>query len=108
LDGSLPRGELNIRLTGVFGYTDHDGSPVGATPEPLQDVVAVLAYRALADPTGQDIMLYEPARVRKAKTRDQEIVLATTVSAANASYTGDYRLDMILAQYLRPMYVGAV
>jgi hypothetical protein len=108
LAGNLPRGEQNIHIAGVYGYTDPDESPVGTTPVPLQEVVLALTHRSLADPEASDLTLWEPGRVRKAKTRDQEIQLATTISAANSALTGNSRLDGILGRYMRPPYVGAV
>lgn len=104
----LPQGELNVRVTGVFGYTDPDDSPIGMTPLPLQFVVQQLAYRKLVDPMATDPTLWNPAMVKKAKTRDQEIHFDNLISSNNAELTGNSKLDSILAQYMRPCYVGAV
>jgi hypothetical protein len=53
-------------------------------------------------------MLQNPGRVKKAKTRDQEIQFDTKGSAGDASstMTGDVRLDNILLSYCRPSHVG--
>ena len=29
---TFPKGTQNIQVTGVFGYTDYDGSTIGRTP----------------------------------------------------------------------------
>ena len=108
LVNTLPKGELNVKITGVFGYTDPDGTPTGGVPAPLQFVVEQLAYRKLADPSGTDPLLWNPSAIKKAKTRDQEIHFDTLISGANSELTGNARLDSILAQYMRPPYVGAV
>lgn len=102
----FPRGLKNIKVSGAFGYTDPNGSPFGETPSPLQEVVETLAYRRIADPTGTDLMLRDPSRVKKARTRDQEIQFDTSGSAAG-TLTGDSRLDDILFGYMRPAHVGA-
>ena len=106
----FPRGLKNIRAIGVFGYTDPDGSPFGMVPEPLKDVISVLAYRRVVDPSGTNISVQDPSRVRKAKTRDQEIQFSSVSGSSQSwggSLTGDQRLDDILVNYMRPYHVGS-
>lgn len=101
----FPAGTKNVQLTGVFGYTDPDGCPFGSIPEPLQDVTRTLVYKKLTDPLSIDPFAQGQGRVKKAKTRDQEIQFDTTTSK-DATMTGDLRLDTILADYARPPHVG--
>jgi hypothetical protein len=106
--GSFPGGTKNLRVRGVWGYTDPDGSPFGCTPRPLQEVVESLVYRRLQDPSGTDISLWFPNRVTSAKTRDQSLSMASGSAMTLAdSLTGNPRLDDILGRYCRPAYVGS-
>lgn len=102
----FPRGLKNIRVTGVFGYTDPDGGPFGMTPTSLQEVVETLAYRRIVDPTGSDMASRDPSRVKKARTRDQEIQFDTSGRPGAGTLTGDSRLDDILTAYTRPAHIG--
>lgn len=105
----FPDGLKNIKVTGVFGYTDPDGGPFGETPLPLQEVVETLAYRRIADPSGTNLWLRDPSRVRKARTRDQEIHFDTSGgsgSSGGGTLTGDSHLDDILMAYMRPAHIG--
>lgn len=102
---NFPRGELNIRAKGAFGFTDPDGGPFGMVPLPLEEVVSALAIRSLQDPDGTDLVAQNPGMVKKARTRDQEIQFDTTLSR-HATMTGDIRLDDILMDYMRPSHVG--
>lgn len=107
----FPWGEQNIVVTGVFGYTDPDGSPFGVTPASLQEVARILAYREIMDPTGTDYTLWHASSVTKARTRDQELQFGTGAGggggAASGGYlTGDPRLDDILINFMRPTHVG--
>lgn len=101
----FPAGTKNVQITGVFGFTDPDGSPFGCVPDPLQEVAKTLVYKKLIDPIGIDPFSQGQGRVKKAKTRDQEIQFDTTLSK-DATMTGDLKLDTILADYSRPPHVG--
>jgi hypothetical protein len=101
----FPRGELNIRAKGAYGYTDPDGSPFGMVPLPLEEVATTLALRQLQDPDSSDWASQNPGMVKKARTRDQEIQFDTSLSK-HATMTGDIRLDDILVDYMRPTHVG--
>jgi hypothetical protein len=105
----FPSGLKNIKVTGVFGYTDPDGGPFGETPQPLQEVIETLAYRRIADPSGTNLWLRDPSRVKKARTRDQEIQFDTSGgsgSSGSGTLTGDSHLDDILMAYMRPPHIG--
>jgi hypothetical protein len=102
----FPIGVKNVKVTGVFGYTDPDGSPFGEVPSPLQDVIRTLAFRKVVDPTGTDVATWMPGRVKKAKTRDQEIQFDTSMQQGSTEMTGDPRLDGILIDFSRPPHVG--
>jgi len=107
----FPRGELNLKITGAFGYTDPNNGPMGETPSALLDVIQTLAYRQVADPTGTSQWLQNPSTVKMAKTRSQQIVYDTGGGSSGGTtgdswLTGDERLDEILREFMRPPHVG--
>jgi hypothetical protein len=108
---TFPMGTKNVHITGVFGYTDPDGGPMGETPRPLLEVISALSYRQLVDPLGEDPFLSNPERVKSARTRDQQITFFEGASSSGGGsggeqWTGDERLDSILGGYARPRHVG--
>jgi hypothetical protein len=102
-----PRGQQNIEVRGVFGYTDPDGSPTGRTPELIRHVTKLLVLREL--PRMTDLDRREDAlrrwRITSERTRDQ----AYTLEALRLSgeFTGDPEIDTILAALVRPPDLGA-
>lgn len=107
----FPKGPQTIHVTGVFGYTDPDGGPMGMTPSPLFRAIGSMAIRLIQDPFGQDRTIVDPFSVRRAKTRDQEISYgagSSTTSQATQGLTGDAFIDGILLPFVRPPHYGAV
>ena len=112
---AFPIGPQNIRITGVFGYTDADGSPLGDTPALLQHATKLLVLREL--PTLTDCDGREDAqrrwRLLAEKTSEQSYRLAdlsgreATAHVAVGALTGDPEIDTILVQYMRPPALGA-
>jgi hypothetical protein len=104
----FPEGEKNVRITGVFGYTDPDNGPFGRTPTSLSEIVIALAAREVLDPLGSDIATQMPGRITEAETRDQRVKFAVTggSSAQSEMMTGDPRLDSLLMKYVRPAHIG--
>lgn len=111
-----PRGQHNITLTGIFGYTDPDGSPTGGTPYDICELCKLLVLRDIhpkyssADKSA-DAM--SSGRIKRMKTRDQEIEYHNSMSlgAGNAfagAFTGDPAIDSLIAMYMRPPHLGAV
>lgn len=101
-----PRGQLNIRFQGVFGYTDYDGTASGSTPALIQHACKLLTMRNL--PGMADVATREDAamawRVIEHKTRDQSIKyspadITKQGRAAAGLYTGNPEIDMILLRY---------
>lgn len=115
----IPRGQLNILIDGVFGYTDPDGSPQGATPELICHAVKLMVMRELHPMfTGQDerASFGRSYAIKRLKTRDQEIEYADPAAVAGAGgrgvtgigpFTGDPEIDAILMRYRRPMHIGS-
>ncbi len=104
--GTFYKGNLNIALHGVFGYTDPDGSPTGCVPKILTRAIGIFAARENLDPFGQDMSTSQPGRIKSAKTRDQAITFATGEGATGAAtigaITGDRSIDDFLIGLMRP------
>lgn len=108
-----PRGRQNIRVLGVFGYTEPDGSPFGTTPPLLRQVAAKLALREMWKLNDRDAQ--EDAkwrwRLTSERTRDQAYTLAdpkgSGSSGAGAGFTGDWEIDSVLASFKRPPQLGS-
>jgi hypothetical protein len=106
----FPRGQQNVAVSGVWGYTDPDGTPCGGTPEGIRRVTQLLVMRDLHKLTDLDRRedSLKRARLTSEGTRDQHYTLdgAKTLGLAS-SFTGDPEIDGILVSYLRPMSIGA-
>ncbi len=103
----FPRGRQNIRLTGVFGYTDPNGSPTGETPLLISEVCKRLVVRQV--PTLAEAEDREDAekryRILEEKTRFQSYKLGPL--HLQGALTGDPEIDNVLIQYKRPALLGA-
>jgi len=103
----FPEGHQNVRLEGLFGYTEHDGSPAGRTPRLIREVCKKLVIREmplLGDAGGRDDA-QRRSRLISEKTRDQSYRLANPKTTG--AMTGDTEIDTVLAMFTRPMEVGA-
>lgn len=111
--GSFAPGRQNIRMVAVWGYTDPDGTPVGARPADLPRVVGALAAKDSLDPYGQDVSVSSAYRIHSAKTRDQAVSFFSPGAGGGGSgmlgpITGDRFIDDILIQLLRPPHMAAI
>lgn len=115
LDIVFPRGRQNVSITGVFGYTDPDGTPFGCTPTLLQECAARLTLRnlvKLTDVGGQHDLLFA-TRITSERTRDQAVSYATpsgggdSAGAAMGAFTGDPRIDHLLNFFSAPPFLGS-
>jgi len=103
----FPRGVQNIRVTGVFGYTEADGSPSGRTPLLIREVCKRLVVRdlPLLSDTGRREDAQRRWRLIQEKTRDQSYRLDKLV--LTGAFTGDPEIDNVLVQFKRPADLGA-
>ncbi len=105
-----PRGAQNIAISGVWGYTDPDGSPMGCIPSLIKRATILLVYRALpliTDEAGRDAQVNR-FRVTSESTRGQSVSFGQLSSGGGASgFTGDPEIDGIIAAYRRPPVLGA-
>lgn len=102
-----PRGQQNVTVRGVFGYTEPDGSPSGKTPELIRHATKLLVMRELpllgsADQREDAQRRY---RLTSERTRDQSYTLEAL--KLHGAFTGDPEIDNILVAFVRPPDVGA-
>jgi hypothetical protein len=101
------RGIQNVTLTGVFGFTDPDGSFAGATPDLIRRATMLLVFRnraRLSDTASRDDALKRP-RLKRERTADQEYELFEPF--LRGAFSGDPEIDQILASYVRPPILEA-
>lgn len=110
-----PVGSQNVRVTGVWGYTDPDGSPMGRTPDLIRHVCMLLVKREIAQIASADRDDAAMARrVVSERTREQAVTYASLSSSSRSgtpllgAFTGDPEIDTILAMYVRPPGLAAV
>lgn len=105
--GVFPRAAGSIELEGVWGYTEHDGTPMGRTPLAIRRACMLLVMRML--PRLGDVDALDDARNRwrviEERTRDQSVKMAPP--RREGELTGDAEIDDILARYRRPHGLGA-
>ena len=103
----FPRGHGNVEVEGLFGYTEHDGTPSGRTPLEIRRACMQLVLRSL--PRLGDADEAHDARNRwrllEERTRDQSYKLDRV--GRSAPLTGDPEVDEILDRYCRPIGLGA-
>lgn len=108
----FPRGQQNVSLDGIFGYTELDGSTVGGTPQLIRHATMLIAAKELYKlKTGRDER--EDGRARpflvSESTRDQSYQLDAKRNEGLAhGLTGDPEVDQILIQFMRPPSFGGV
>lgn len=102
-----PKGQQNVTVQGVFGYTEPDGSPTGRTPELIRRAAALLVMREL--PLLGNVDAREDAqrryRLTSERTRDQSYTLEAL--RVQGAFTGDPEIDNILQAFQRPSDFGA-
>lgn len=101
-------GRQNVRIYGVFGFTDPDPEPgeimIGHTPDELERICATLVGRIIEDPFYESISTHKPGMVRAYRTRDQQIQFYGASGNVNHSggLTGDPLLDQKLQRFVKP------
>lgn len=105
-------GQQNVTVFGVFGFTEYDGTPWGATPLLLQRAAALMALRELTPLTDADCRAQEREawRITEERTRDQTVKYDTPRSfggPGGSGWTGDPEIDQLLSMFIRPPIMGA-
>lgn len=106
----FPNGRQNIRVTGVWGYTDRNpsatpGAGAGVVPEMLREAAKLLVFRHLPQMVNGG-WLNLSQRTISESTRDQSVMYGSNLMLKGA-FTGDPEIDQILATYCRPPQFGA-
>ncbi len=103
----FPRGQGNVVVRGLWGYTEPDGTPTGRTPLAIRRVCILLVLRWL--PLMGDVDDAAEARDRwriiEERTRDQSYKLDR--AGDPGPLTGDPETDRILLRFRRPAGLGA-
>lgn len=100
----FPSGVQNVNITALFGYTEHDGSCTGQTPEMIRHVTKLLVAREIA-PIGSDARDDRKRhRLTSEGTRDQRYTLQ---EATEGAFTGDREIDDILLAFYRPLLISS-
>lgn len=104
----FPHGRQNVTVSGVFGYTEPDGSATGRTPLLIQEAALRLVMRYF-EPRVNAAFATGVGPLWKEMTREQRAEYATPDRLAiQGSFFGDPEIDSILAKYRRPPALGAV
>jgi len=102
----FPQGKQNVRVVGEFGYTDYDGTATGCTPILIREACLLMTLMNLAPKAAS--LGVASGLVKREKTREQEIEYGDPAKLAiQGAFTGDPKVDMILASYRRPAALGA-
>lgn len=102
-----PRGQQNVTVRGVYGYTEPDGSPTGKTPELIRHATKLLVMRELPllGSADQREDAQRRFRLTSERTRDQSYTLEAL--QLHGAFTGDPEIDNILVAFVRPPDFGA-
>lgn len=105
--------QQNVKMRGMWGYTDPDGSPFGKTPERVKEAILRLAARNIQPlwqrigGAGSQSGIGGP--ILEEKTMDQSVKFSDVASSEGGLgspyagvWTGDPAIDQIIALYLRP------
>ena len=103
---TFPKGEGNVVATGLWGYTEPDGSPTGMIPSAIRRAAMLIALRNIALLGTGDTAAKSQWRVLEERTRDQSYRLGA-LPTIGVVFTGDPEIDLILARYRRPPGLGA-
>ena len=104
---AFPRGEGNVVATGLWGYTEDNGTPEGRTPLAIRRACMLLVLRSLS-PLSEEAAFEARSRWRiiEERTRDQSYKLSPGASRS-VTLVGDPEIDALLVPYLRPAALGA-
>lgn len=123
--GRFAEGRRNVRIAGVFGYTELEptdpvgetapGSQVplcyGSTPALVRRACLLLTCRRFMrqEAAGDALGSYLAGRVSGESTRDQSYSLGAPVGEDGAyGMTGDLEVDNLLAPFAVPLHMGIV
>lgn len=105
--GRFYKSPQNVTVSGLFGYTDQDGGPIGQTPAGVQRLLRLLVMRNIpkAACTEESLRARYANRLTSMRTRDQAITFAG--NGLIGSFTGDLEIDTLFATYSRPIGIAS-
>jgi len=110
---SWARGDGNVVVDGVWGYTEWDGTPMGRTPLPIRRACIVLVHKNIHPLADVDVAQDRRSawRVLELRTRDQSVRFAplsqTAARREQQLSTNEPEADDLLDAYRRPAPLGA-
>ena len=113
-DVVFPEGVQNVRVLGVFGYTDptFTSLPVGQTPNLIRRVTEMMVCQDLDKLKDQEKRFRSRNRWRLLREDSQQSSYQLQETGNNPAamglLTGDPAIDQILSAFLRPPRFGAV
>jgi hypothetical protein len=105
---TFPKGSDNVVASGVWGYTEPDGTALGRTPVAIRRAAMLLVMRwlpLLGD--AEAAAAKSQWRILEERTRDQSYRLSP-LSGVAVTFTSDPEIDLLLARYRKPIGLGAV
>lgn len=110
-DSRFTAGVQNVQVSGVFGYTEPDGSMVGATPYLIRQACQLMCFKqqhGIGSTARSDA--YNASRLKSEYTRDQGYIMADPDvgrAAPFVTHLADPEIDAILYGFVRPPQFGA-
>jgi len=106
--GRFVRSPQNVTVSGLFGYTDPDGSPMGQTPAGIRRALKLLVIRNMPKlACSEDVLDARFAnRVTSMRTMDQSITFSDK-GLGEGGFTTDLEIDTLLAAYVRPIGIAS-
>jgi hypothetical protein len=107
--GRWARGTQNVQVTGVFGYTDLDGSPSGTIPSLIRRAVQLLVLRNLPKlgRANERFDALHRHRITTESTRGQSYSLSPWRGGGGGGYSGDPEIDDLLERYTAPIALAS-
>lgn len=106
LHGFFSQGARNIRVSGRWGYTEHDGTVEGRTPMAIRRAAILLALRWLVPLGEDDGQSRRSWRIIEERTRDQS-VRYSDAGIGERTLTDEPEVDGLLWPYVRISALGA-
>lgn len=111
--GRWTEGRQNFTISGLWGYTEYDGSPTGGPPELAKMAIKMIAFREFAKlgDQGERQAWRDRWRLKSEKTRDQSYDMSPQGGeggGAGGAFTGDRAIDDIILLFRKNLTLGAV
>lgn len=106
------QGRQNFSISGLWGYTEYDGSPTGGAPELAKQAIMMIAFREFAKlgDQAERQQWRDRWRLKSEKTRDQSYDMSPQGGeggGAGGAFTGDRAIDDIILLFRKTLTLGA-